>query len=330
MIKTAMVGKQPERSLYRIRGGNLQMHLKPWHTNMSVKFHNAMKDFYMGLCIQRQVEAGIDILSEGEGLRDDYWQYFLEYTTGVEKMGNMQWKAFAKPALKKNFLGDDWLYAQSFTTKPVKITIPGPLTLASYVEIVTSELNKETLAEQFSKLVNIQIKDAVLKGCKHIQVDDPQLAFQPEIARDYGIELVGQCFEGIPTDVSKYLHICRGYPNRQTFLDSTNKAKKDCYLGIMPLLDKSPVDVISIENAFYPNSDIIFEMCQTKTLMLGVINIKSNVVETPEQIEETINKARRFIPDHRLIMAPDCGCACNPEAFVAKMNNLGKASKLFQ
>ena len=70
-------------------------------------------------------------------------------------------------------------------------------------------------------------------------------------------------------------------------------------------------------------------MCETKTLMLGVINIKSDTVETPEQIRASIDNARRFIPDNRLIMAPDCGCACSTEAFVAKMHNLGKASKFY-
>jgi len=330
MIQTAMVGRQPEKSAYRIRGGTLQIELELWHNDLSINYHNTVKDFNMALCIQRQVEAGIDILSEGEGFRDDYWQYILESMGGVEKVRNRYWKIISKPEITESFLGRDWAYAQHFTTKPVKITIPGPLTLASYVEIGTSEFNKETLTQCFSELINEQIKDAVAQGCKHVQVDDPQLAFQTDTANDYGIQLMGQCFDGVPDNVNKYLHVCRGYPNGETFSQSTNRATEDCYLKIMPFLDKSPVNIISIENAFHPNSGALFEMVENKTLMLGVINIKSNRIETPEEIRDNVEIVRRIIPDSRLIMAPDCGCACSPEAFRAKMHNLGKVGRFYQ
>lgn len=335
MIRTAMVGKQPEKGLYRIRGGQLVTY-SPYSEYLTRDFHRAACDYTIALSIQRQVEAGIDILSEGECLRDDYWQYILNYMDGLEKiedpsnLGSSQWKVFQKPSIKNSFLGTDWENAQRFSTKPVKITIPGPLTLASYVDILTLELTFETLAQKFSELINSEIKDAVAKGCKNIQIDDPQLAIQTERAKEFGIELMGACFKGVPDNINKFLHVCRGYPDAETFVECGNKASEDCYLEIMPLLDKSPVNIISIENAFHPSSDQLFKMVENKILMLGVVNIKSNRVETPNEIKRSVEHVLNFIPKDRLILAPDCGCACAPKSFIKKMQNLVKAADFFR
>ena len=338
-MKTAMVGRQPQLLIYRKNGGELQTVADNQIPGMTNEYHKNVADFALSHCIAKQVESGIDIVSEGEVFRNDYWSYILTYmdgvifdpenTTKVSTNWQTPWKINGIPKLRCNFLANDWLTAQLLTSKPVKITIPGPLTLATYLDVSQSKYNLETLTDHLSKLINNEILDAVKKGCRHIQVDDPQLAIQPDAALNFGIHLMGKCFDGVPNEVQKYLHVCRGYPNGTTFADSTNKASEDCYLQIMESLNESTIDVMSIENAFHPSPQALFEIISKKTLMLGVINIKSNEVETPEDIINSVESVLKFIPKERLILAPDCGCACDPNIFYNKMKNLVAAAKHF-
>lgn len=339
MIKTAMVGRQPQIATYRLDYGKLATLDNQKIDGLTEQYHKITASYVLAHCIAKQVEAGIDIISEGEVFRTDYWSYFLSYMDGVEKvepvMANIKgqwrtpWVVSGIPKLKFNVSAADWETAQVLTSKPVKITIPGPLTLATYVDLVKSEFSLETLAEHFSALINKEILHLVSKGCMHIQVDDPQLAIKPDSALKFGIQAMGNCFKDVPNEVNKYLHVCRGYPNADTFKEATNKASEDCYLEIMHSLNESPVDIISIENAFHPSPEALFKIISNKTLMLGVINIKSSEVEEPTQIVTAVKKVLKFIPKERLILAPDCGCACDPNRFFMKMKNLVIAAKSF-
>ena len=334
-----MVGRQPQTVIYRKNGGVLLADANNQIPGMTGEYHKNLADFALSHCIAKQVGSGIDIISEGEIFRNDYWSYILTFMTGVifepidytKRLTTFKtgWSVNGIPKLKSNFLGNDWLKAQLLTSKPVKITVPGPLTLATYLDVSQSKFNLETLTNHLTKLINKEILHTVGKGCRHIQIDDPQLAIQPDAAINFGIDLMGKCFDGVPNEVQKYLHVCRGYPDGTTFENSTNKASEDCYLKIMESLNESTIDVVSIENAFHPSPDALFEIISKKTLMLGVINIKSNEIESPKDIINSVESVLKFIPKERLILAPDCGCACDPNIFYHKMNNLVTAAKQF-
>ncbi len=352
-MKTAMVGRQPHiqfgKSYYlRTAISTEIIHAADWHNLITSDWHKTTRDFILANCIGKQVESGIDIISEGECFRQDYWSYFLEFVDGirprVDNFSNRKWQIFSPPELKVHFLAEDWKKAQSFTTKPVKITMPGPLTVATEVsrnlvdnrEISEKEL--ELLAWQFAKAINTEILDAVQHGCTNIQIDDPQLAFQTKRAKNFAIECMSACFDNIPltltkdnknVPIKKYLHVCRGYTEANTLEKATNKASADCYLEIMPLLLKSSVDIISIENAYHKSPDKLFESIGEKTLMLGSINVNSDKIETVDEIVKATEHVLQFIPKERIILAPDCGCNCGSSAFHTKMLNLAKAAKQF-
>lgn len=350
MIRTAMVGRQPTENgeeVYRFRGKQLQFPtsngLTLEESGFTLAYHLTTINGILARCIQEQVIAGIDILSEGECFRDDYWSYLLYNLDGIKVEGPQlyrQWDLFSELKLKHHFLADDWYQAQEFTTRPVKITIPGPLTVATYVSenLVNgrklSTKDFENLVAQLVPLINGEVLDASLKGCKHIQIDDPQLAYQPGLAKEFGIASMSACFDGVNSDVNRFLHVCRGYSSSKGYgnsMDGLNegKAAADCYIEIMPLLDKAAIDVISIENAYHPNSPALFEMIENKTLMLGSTQINSDRVETPQEIVKVVENVLQLIPQQRLILAPDCGCLCNKKSFLQKMTNISKAAKMF-
>ncbi len=133
------------------------------------------------------------------------------------------------------------------------------------------------------------------------------MARRPDTAAAYGIDQLARCFEGVPPDVTRIVHCCCGYPRR---LDDTDYPKADpaAYLELAPLLDRAPIDQVSIEDAHRP-SDLatLLPRFEATTVILGVATIASSRVETADDIAARLTEARRHLPADRLVAAPDCG-----------------------
>ena len=291
--------------------------------------------------IRDQIECGIDIITDGEVRRENYIHYHCRHFKGIDfnrltkkvaRTGNYE---CLLPTIintieaQDSFLVHDWSVAQNITSKPVKITMPGPMTITDTIANEHYASNKR-LGEDLAKAINIEIKRLVSAGCKYIQVDEPLFARKPKEAIEYGIINLEKCFYGIKnTEVEKITHICCGYPNK---LDAFNypKAPLDSYKKIAKALDASLIDNVSIEDAHrYNDLELLRNFTKTKVIF-GLIKIASSQKETEEEIENRVLDALNYIDKQQLIAAPDCGLGHLPrELAIEKLKVMVNVAKKF-
>ena len=291
--------------------------------------------------IQDQKECGIDIITDGEVRRENYIHYHCRHLAGIDfnnltekvaRTGNYKcWLPTItnKISSKDPFLVDEWKHNQSLSNKPIKITIPGPMTITDTIAN-TYYKSDEEMGYDLAIAINTEIKRLVDAGCKYIQVDEPLFARKPENALSFGIENLEKCFEGInQNDVEKITHICCGYPDKLDAVDYP-KAPLDSYKKIAKSLDNSKIDSVSIEDAHrYNDLALLKDYKQTKVIF-GVIKIASSKIETVEEIERRIEEALKFISKEQLIAAPDCGLGhLSRELAMKKLKIMCLASRKF-
>lgn len=272
--------------------------------------------------IFEQAKSGIDIVSDGELNRHQYYTRQLANIVGLESSEN-GWIEVGPIDIGAPFLADDWTTAQMLTSQPVKISLTGPLTLAMSVERTKSDLS--TLARQFVAPVRAEIHQAIEKGCRNLQLDEPGFTINPEAALDFGFDLLDQCLHGISDAVMTYLHLCRGYPKLKdvSFAASGKMGRLDCYELLVDELNASRVDVVSLEHAVQPLDPDLVGRLKDKTIMLGVVSIGSDRVETVEEIITSATPVLDQIPPERLILAPDCGAKyLSRVSYMKKLKNL--------
>lgn len=278
-------------------------------------FHRAT-----GEAIADQVEAGIDIPTDGEQRRENYIHYHCRHLTGFDFQNLTKRVArggayeaelptiTSKIAAKGNhFLDNDWRSAQSFTDRPVKITVPGPLTIMD----TTADAhygNERALAADLADALNVEIRALAEAGCRFIQIDEPVFARNVSRALDYGVEMLDRCFHGVPEGVTRVMHMCCGYPTK---IDDTGYAKADrhSYLDLAEAVDASSVHQISLEDAHRHNDLALLEKFSRSTVIFGSVAIAQSRVETVEEIASRLRAALGHIDRERLIAAPDCGLA---------------------
>jgi 5-methyltetrahydropteroyltriglutamate--homocysteine methyltransferase len=289
--------------------------------------------------VLEQVETGIDIPSDGEVRRENYIHYHCRGLAGIDfarltpkAMRDGQWRV-AVPTITgpieagAGFLVRDWRVAQAATEKPVKLTLPGPLTIIDSTCNAFYE-DERDLAADLATAINKEVRNLAAAGCRWIQIDEPIFARKPDEALAFGIENLERCFHGIPPQVNRTIHICCGYPDR---LDSDDyqKAPSQNYFRLAPALDEAAIDVISIEDAHRPNDLTLLELFKHQTIILGVIGIARSRIESVEEIGARLREAVDHIDIERLLAAPDCGLGMLDRRQVkAKLANMVRAAQL--
>ena len=291
--------------------------------------------------IKDQLDCGIDIITDGEIKRENYIHYHCRHLNGVDfntltekvaRTGNYKcWLPTItnKISATDPFLVDEWISNQHLSDKPVKVTIPGPMTITDTIAN-TYYKSDEEMGNDLAIAINTEIKRLVDVGCKYIQVDEPLFARKPENALAFGIQNLEKCFEGInQNNVEKITHICCGYPDKLNAVDYP-KAPLDSYNKIAKSLDNSIIDSVSIEDAHrYNDLTLLKDYKQTKVIF-GLIKIASSKIETVEEIESRIQEALKFISKEQLIAAPDCGLGhLSRELAMDKLKIMSLAAKKF-
>ncbi len=289
--------------------------------------------------VREQVDAGVDVPTDGEVRREHYIHYHCRHLTGID-FGHLietaarggAWHT-ALPTIvgaiapKEHFLPRDWHIAQGATARPVKITIPGPLTMA---DTLADEHygDAAALGAALAEALNFEVLALAEAGCRHIQIDEPVFARFPDQAIAYGVEHLERCFHGVPAAVTRTVHICCGYPN---YLDQTDyvKAPPENYFRLAEALDRAALDAVSIEDAHRPNDLALLECFAKTTVILGVVTIAVSRLETTEAIAARLRAALEHIDAERLWAAPDCGLAMLPRELARqKLANLCAAAKV--
>jgi len=268
--------------------------------------------------IEDQLACGIDIPTDGEQRRENYIHYHCRHFKGIdfENLTNKVHRNGAAvadlPSITgkiepngEHFLDRDYKIAQGYSDEPVKITLPGPITIMDTTADIFYK-NDRQLAFDLADGLNYEIRALADAGCKNIQVDEPLFARNVEAALDFGIECLERCFDGVPGDVQRIMHMCCGYPGH---LDDNDYQKADpgAYLLLARALDDSCVDQISIEDAHRHNDLELLEQFAKSTVIFGSIAIAESRVESVGEISQRLRAALEHIDADRLIAAPDCG-----------------------
>ena len=288
--------------------------------------------------IEDQVTCGIDIPTDGEVKRENYVHYHCRHLEGFdfEKLTHRVLRGGAYETdlptvrspvkAKAAFLPGDWKLAQGFTDRPVKMTLPGPMTIS---DTTADDFygDPKALGRDLAEALNQEILALAEAGCQHIQVDEPLFARKPQEALDYGLENIERCWQGVPAGVTKTMHMCCGYPN---YLDQEDYAKADpqAYFELAKAVDESLVDAVSIEDAHRHNDLSLLNLFQNTTVIFGVIAIARSRVETVEEVRERLKAALEHLPPERLMAAPDCGLGhLGRDLAMKKLKVLSQAAK---
>lgn len=279
-----------------------------------------------------QETAGIDIVTDGEVRRESYSAPLANAPDGVnrDKHGTLVGRA-GKPnkvplvsgplKLTSSVHADDVKFLRAHTSRTVKVTIPGPFTLA---QLAVSDYYKtpEELALAYAECVNQEIRNLFAAGADIVQLDEPYLQAKQEDAAAYGVKAVNRALEGIDGETA--LHVCFGYAAM------VSDKSADGY-SCLPLVEQINVKQVSIEAAQPASLNLkaALDTLTSKTIMVGVINLGDETPETPEIVAERLRKALQHIPPERLIAAPDCGLKYLPrESARAKLRALAEGTAI--
>jgi len=343
-MKTTTIGSYPKPSYLKIPDWfqNKDNSPKDWKKAWSL-LGNKKDELIKKACqevIKEQETAGIDIITDGEVRRENYILYHCRHLKGIDfskltkkvvRSGSyVSWfpTITSKVIAGESFLPKEWKMSQSFTKLPIKMTIPGPMSIS---DNTSNEYYSDlkTMGIDLGNAINTEIKRLVDIGCKYIQVDEPLFARKPSEAIDYGIDNLERCFHGCPKEIVKIVHICCGYPD---ILDAVDypKAPLESYWEISEALNNSTIDEISLEDAHRNNNLNLLEKFDSKTIILGVVKIASSEMESEEKIYQRVQQALEYIDKRRLILAPDCGLGFMPRKLCfQKLKIITKVAKSF-
>jgi 5-methyltetrahydropteroyltriglutamate--homocysteine methyltransferase len=259
------------------------------------------------LAVQDMERAGVDVITDGEMRRESYSNRFATALDGVD---------LDNPGVALDRTGDenpvprvvgpirrtrpvevrDVEFLRSITDRRIKITVPGPFTMTQQAQNDHYE-DARSLAVAYADAVNEELRDLKAAGADVVQIDEPYLQVRPEAAREYAVEAIDRALEGIEGDT--VLHTCFGYaaivhdrPSGYPFLAELN----DC-----------AATHVSLEAAQPDLDPEVLRALPDKTILLGVLDLGSSDVETPEAVAERLRRALTVVEPERLVAAPDCG-----------------------
>ena len=268
------------------------------------------------VAIRDMEAAGIDVITDGEIRRESYSNRFatsLEgididnpgYVTGRGGRETPVPRVVGKVRRPGPIEVRDMEFLRSHTDRPAKITLPGPFTMSQQAQ--DDHYNDlEALAMDMAAAVNEEAHDLVRAGADVIQLDEPWVRNNPEVARRYAVKAINRALEGIK--VPTVVHLCFGYA-----AVVPGESKPAGYAFLAELAD-TVAGTISIESA-QPKIDLgVLADLAPKKVMLGVLDLSDIKVETPETVAERIRRGLKHLAAERLIPAPDCGMKYLPRA----------------
>ncbi|MGA8872949.1 MAG: uroporphyrinogen decarboxylase family protein [Candidatus Acidiferrales bacterium] len=259
------------------------------------------------LAIRAQERAGIDILTDGEMRRESYSNRFATALEGVDidnpgqtisRSGKLDIvpRVTGKIRRKHPVEVRDVEFLRKNTDRAIKITVPGPFTMAEQAQNDYYKTQEEMLAD-YAAAVNEEIKDLFAAGADFVQVDEPYMQARPEKARQYAIAALNRALDGITG--TTIVHLCFGY--------AALVHERPSGYSFLPELAESSAQQISIETAQSSLDCSILTKLPGKTILLGSLDLSTNDVESAETVAARIRRALPFVDPARLIVAPDCG-----------------------
>ena len=271
------------------------------------------------LWIKAQEDAGLDIVSDGEQSRQHFVHGFLEQVEGIDfehkvMMGirDNRYEALVPQVvgplrLKGRVHADEARFARAHTSRKLKFTLPGPMTI---VDTVADRFygDKVSMAMAFAELLNQEALALQADGVDVIQFDEPAFNVYMSEVNQWGIAALERAAQGLACTTA--VHICYGYGiTANVDWKKTLGEEWRQYEQIFPALARSSIQQVSLECYHSHVPADLMKLLEGKDVLVGVIDVASEEIETPEQVADTIGRALQFVPRHRLFACTNCGLA---------------------
>jgi 5-methyltetrahydropteroyltriglutamate--homocysteine methyltransferase len=331
-IPTSLVGSyaQPEWLIDKARlGDRLPPRVRATELwRVDPRYLEEAQDDATLLAIADQERAGLDIITDGEMRRESYSNRFATALEGVDidnpgtaldRSGtpNKVPRVTGPIARRHPVQVRDLEFLKAHTSKPTKVTVPGPFTMSQQAQDDYYGA-PDALAAAYAHAVRDEITDLLAAGADIVQIDEPYMQARPQAAREFGVEVLNEAIGDVDGTIA--VHICFGYaalihdrPSGYSFLGELAAAR---------------CDQVSIETAQSGLDLAVLEALPDKTIILGVIDLSTDEVETADTVSERIRRALPHAPAERLVAAPDCGMKyLTREVAYGKLESLAEGAR---
>ena len=313
---TTVVGSMPKPAWLMeqlpLNAEGKQVHVKGADWLFSGDLLESARDDATRLTVHDQVRAGIDVVSDGELRRSSYITYITSRLNGFDyetlaKKWTRNKRRLAEvgrcigPVRRSgSILKKDAAFMLAETDLPVKITMPGPMTV---VDSTADEHygDEATMAMEVAAALNEEARELDALGVAVIQFDEPVFSRYPDKVKEWGITALDRCLEGV-TSAKTAAHICYSYP-----MPGVPRPIMDTYPVILEALEGSKIDQLALEFEASKLDPELLRLCPSKTVMFGCIDNGIDEIETPEQVAGKLLAAAKYLPADQIQAAPDCG-----------------------
>jgi 5-methyltetrahydropteroyltriglutamate--homocysteine methyltransferase len=291
------------------------------------------------LSLKLQEDAGIDVVTDGEQSRQHFVHGFLEYVDGIDfdhkvEMGirNDRYKAMVPTVtgalkLKGRVHGPEARHARAHTARKLKITMPGPMTI---VDTIADRHygDRTTMAFAFADLLNAEARALEADGVDVIQFDEPAFNVYMAEVKSWGVEALHRAIDGLQCATA--VHICYGYGIKANIdWKASLGGEWRQYEEIFPALAASRLTEVSVECIHSKVPVELLGLLKGKDIQIGVIDVATDTIETPEDVASTIEAVLAHVPKERIIAGTNCGMApMRRDIAEAKLVALGKGAAL--
>ena len=291
--------------------------------------------------LKEQEAAGIDVVSNGEQFRVHFVHGFLEHVDGID------WQTKTKMGIRDNRYvvdvptvtgpvsrprsvhGEEVRFTRAHTDRKLKFTLPGPMTICDTIADAHYG-SRPDMAMAFAEILNDEARELAGLGVDLIQFDEPAFNVFMDDVKDWGIDALHRAIEGLACKTA--VHICYGYG-----IEANLQWKKTLgsewrqYEEIFPAINDSQIDQVSLECAGSHVPMSLIGLLKDKEIMVGVIDVATLDVETPEAMAGTIREAMTYVDAERIFPCTNCGMAPLSKALATlKLQALGAGADLMR
>ena len=281
------------------------------------------------VAIHEQERAGLDIITDGEVRRESYSNRFATELDGVDldnpgtaldRSGhpNPVPRVVSKIKRRRPVEVRDLKFLKANTTRAVKMTVPGPFTMSQQAQ---NDFYKDEgeMALDYAAAVNEEIKDLFAAGADVVQIDEPYMQARADKARQFGVAALNRALEGVAGTTA--VHICFGY--------AAIIHERPTGYSFLPEFEGTTAKQISIETAQSNLDCSVLKTLPDKTIILGVLDLSTHEIETPQIVASRIERALPYVDPKRIVVAPDCGLKYLPRAVAfGKMKAMADGARL--
>ena len=313
MLEPSIVGSLPKPSWLAAPN----MLRAPWR--LTGDDLSQAQDDAVRLAILEQEQAGLTTVTDGEVRRRHYIWGFLDGLTGVDTQNLAKARSrggrysettevarIVGPVERKApVLLESCCFARHATTRRLKVTMPGPMTIVDSVADEFYGTDRKTLAMKFAAILNAEARELARAGADVVQFDEPCFNIYLDDVEAWGIEALEACMNGV--SAKRAVHICYGYGTPAVLAWKTRNTDWGHYGVTFPLLAKSSVEQVSIECAASGVDLTVLRELGSKEVMLGAIDVGTEEVETADMVATRLRTALQHVPAERLFPCTDCG-----------------------